>query len=1104
MKRTAKFCLLLQVLLIAAPVSTSVAAAVRAEESNFQRELLNRPSEIYQLGPGETTAIIAERLGLTLSQLRIYNQFRTFSKPFNILSNGDEIDIPSASFSGVAIKHNTSTSDNSSIGLETKIAGQSMIAADLVKSDDSKSAAANLARSKVTGAANEAIQKWLGQYGTVKTQISLDDEFSLQNSSIDWLLPLYETQDNLFYTQLGARNKDERNTVNVGLGVRYFTSNWMLGINSFYDEDLTGNNRRAGFGLEARTDYLQFAGNTYLRLSNWHQSRDFDDYNERPANGFDLRANAWLPAYPQLGGKLIYEQYYGDEVAIFGKDNRQSDPYAVTAGLNWTPFPLLTVGVDHKIGKARQNDTNVNVQLTWKPGESFDSQLSSDNVSATRLLENNMFDLVDRNNNIVLEYQKQELVKLRLSTSSINGSAGSTHPLSAQVNSKYDVKTVHWYADDLIAAGGEITIIDETHISVTLPAYKIEQQASSRAGEPASKPNMYTLNAVAEDINGNLSPRENVSITVMPPILSIDGDLTVTNDNAPADGVSTIGVTATIGDSNGHPVSQQQVTFTTTYSDSKTTEQTVITDISGMAHAEISSIVAGATVVTASAGTVSKNTTINFVGDDISSEHSTISISPSTIVADGKAHAVITLQARDEANNPVPEMVNKLSFQVTGVADTTTSKITESPVGSGNYIAEINGTTAGTAVITATLNGVTLDPLSATLVLTADSENLAPTLSSLTATPDTIPADGNTASQLQFTLKDVNGNAVSKQAVTFVSTLGTVGMVTENNGIYTAELTGTTPGEAIVTVQVGGSAFGTLSATVMLTMDISNLDPSRSALIATPDIIVANDEDTSQILLTLKDMNDNPVSGQPVTFITTLGTVNDLQDNNDGTYIATLKGTTAGTATVTVQIGNSNFGTLSANVELTGDPNTAEIAENNLTVPVNGMIADGASLNKVRAVVTDARGNPLPGITVAFSADNEAVLTTPSVITNEAGIAEATLHSTRVGDSNVIASLSAGTGNNQTVIVTFSATPPTALLIYRNGSVLAGNPVVGDVLTAIPQCASPPCGSPAAGYQWQVEDSPGSGTFRSITGATTEQYVVTTDTQRRKLQVAWQ
>ncbi|EPR3746023.1 inverse autotransporter beta domain-containing protein, partial [Escherichia coli] len=74
--------------------------------------------------------------------------------------------------------------------------------------------------------------------------------------------------------------------------------------------------------------------------SNWRSAPELDnDYEARPANGWDLRAEGWLPAWPQLGGKLVYEQYYGDEVALFGKDERQNDPHAITAGLSYTPVP---------------------------------------------------------------------------------------------------------------------------------------------------------------------------------------------------------------------------------------------------------------------------------------------------------------------------------------------------------------------------------------------------------------------------------------------------------------------------------------------------------------------------------------------------------------------------------------------------------------------------------------------------------------------------------------------------------------------------------------------------------------------------------------------
>ncbi len=58
---------------------------------------------------------------------------------------------------------------------------------------------------------------------------------------------------------------------------------------------------------------------------------------------------SWLPFYPQLGAKLACEQYYGDEVALFGTDNLQRSVcrYRRT---KLHAVPLVTVGTDYKAG----------------------------------------------------------------------------------------------------------------------------------------------------------------------------------------------------------------------------------------------------------------------------------------------------------------------------------------------------------------------------------------------------------------------------------------------------------------------------------------------------------------------------------------------------------------------------------------------------------------------------------------------------------------------------------------------------------------------------------------------------------------------------------
>ncbi|WP_237713274.1 inverse autotransporter beta domain-containing protein, partial [Candidatus Regiella insecticola] len=175
----------------------------------------------------------------------------------------------------------------------------------LSNTDNPTHAAINMARSAVVSEANASIGQWLNQFGTARVQLNIDNDFHLDGSALDFMLPLYDNSKSIVFTQLSARNKSGQNTFNIGAGARIFQNNWMFGVNTFFDHDLTANNRRIGLGAEAWADYLKLSANSYFSLNNWHQSQDFIDYNARPANGYDLRVEAYLPSYPQLGGKLM-------------------------------------------------------------------------------------------------------------------------------------------------------------------------------------------------------------------------------------------------------------------------------------------------------------------------------------------------------------------------------------------------------------------------------------------------------------------------------------------------------------------------------------------------------------------------------------------------------------------------------------------------------------------------------------------------------------------------------------------------------------------------------------------------------------------------------
>ncbi len=73
--------------------------------------------------------------------------------------------------------------------------------------------ASNITRSMVNDAANQEVKHWLNRFGTTQVNVNFDKKFSLKESSLDWLLPWYDSASYVFFSQLGIRNKDSRNTL---------------------------------------------------------------------------------------------------------------------------------------------------------------------------------------------------------------------------------------------------------------------------------------------------------------------------------------------------------------------------------------------------------------------------------------------------------------------------------------------------------------------------------------------------------------------------------------------------------------------------------------------------------------------------------------------------------------------------------------------------------------------------------------------------------------------------------------------------------------------------------------------------------------------------
>ncbi|PHM75259.1 inverse autotransporter beta domain-containing protein [Xenorhabdus kozodoii] len=334
--------------------------------------------------------------------------------------------------------------------------------------------AKSYALGKVNSTLSSETQKWLSAFGTVRINFGLDRKWALKDNSLDILLPLYDNKaDWLFFSQFGYRNKDSRNTINLGLGGRYFYQNWMYGLNTFYDHDVTGKNQRLGLGGEIWGDYIKFSANTYYRLSDWQQSRNFQDYYERSANGYDINGEFFLPAYPNLGMKLTYEQYFGDNVVLFDRDTKQKNPNLAKLGLTYTPIPLFTLGVNYKQGESGHTETQFLANLNFKFGIPFSTQFSPANVASMRTLAGSRYDLVERNNHIILDHLKRER-EILIALEPIVGYGHQEIPVNIPLPDDINIKNIRWIVADeaFLHNKGKLSADTGKNIVITLPSYQ--------------------------------------------------------------------------------------------------------------------------------------------------------------------------------------------------------------------------------------------------------------------------------------------------------------------------------------------------------------------------------------------------------------------------------------------------------------------------------------------------------------------------------------------------------------------------------------------------------------------------------------------------------
>ncbi|MCZ8558686.1 inverse autotransporter beta domain-containing protein, partial [Escherichia albertii] len=847
----------------------------------------------YMLGVLESPQTVAARFGITVDELRRLNQFRTFARGFDNVRQGDELDVPlmANNLAGRNLKEMQAERDGKDPQLQ--VAEVAQRGGSLLSQEINSDYAEDMARGWVASSASAQASDWLSRWGTAQVSLGIDEDFSLKSSSVDFLHPWYETPNNLVFSQHTLHRTDDRTQTNHGIGWRYFASDWMSGANLFIDHDLTRYHTRTGMGIEYWRDYLKLGGNAYLRLSNWRSAPELDnDYEARPANGWDLRAEGWLPVWPQLGGKLVFEQYYGDEVALFGKDERQNDPYSITAGLSYTPVPLISFSAEQRQGKQGENDTKIGMELTLQTGHSLQKQLDPDEVAARRSLVGSRYDLVDRNNNIILEYRKKELICLTL-TDPLKGNPGEVKSLVSSLQTKYALKAYGIDAAILQSAGGEVAVSGKD-IQVTIPPYRFTATPETD--------NAFPIAVTAEDTKGNYSRREESMVVVARPQLSLTSSmLTVDPQTLLADEKSMATLTYSARDANNHPIPGM-------------TLKTVIKGVQDVALSEWKDNGDGTYTQVITAGKTSGSLSLmpQFNGEDVakmpvmigivangaSRDTSTIETDQSNYIA-GKP-ILVTVTLKDDKGNLVSGSKDLLNNAV--MVDNTKSET------SRVWIEESDGSYKGN--YTADLSG---DALTAQLTLPgwktkhSDKFNIAADktsakISDMRVMTVNVVADTLDMHTVQVTVNDEHGNTVKQSAVSFKVTAGAALFVngmqqitvdTDENGIAAVNLTSNEAKLNTVEAEING-----ISQSVDVNFNHGNAVAQNSAITLDRTEYAAGELIT--VTVTLRDAQGNAVpdgaallSGSSVTVEGADGPSGSWT-GTDGTYTATWRAQTAG------------------------------------------------------------------------------------------------------------------------------------------------------------------------------------------------------------------
>jgi probable HAF family extracellular repeat protein len=404
-----------------------------------------------------------------------------------------------------------------------------------------------------------------------------------------------------------------------------------------------------------------------------------------------------------------------------------------------------------------------------------------------------------------------------------------------------------------------------------------------------------------------------------------------------------------------------------------------------------------------------------------SAANSSIAAAPGTVTANGTATTTLTVTAEDANGNPIAG--DSVVLSATGSSNTFTpiSGVTNS---SGVFTATLDSTLAQDETVKALIGGTVTETTGVDFV----PGPVAAAISSVTASPGTVTANGTATTTLTVTAEDANGNPIAGDAVVLTAT-GTgntfttpIDGTTNASGVFTTTLAAASVQDDTFHAVIAGT---TINETATVDFVPGPVSAATSSIAASPGTVTANGTATTTLTVTAEDANGNLISGATVTLSAT-GSSNTFTPisgttNASGVFTATLDSTVAQDETVKAVIA----GTVTETTGVDFVPGPVAAATSSIIATPGTVIANGTATTTLTVTAEDANGNLISGATVTLSATGSSNTFTPiSGTTNTSGVFTATLDSTFAQDETVKAVI-AGTVTETTGVDFVAAGPQT-------------------------------------------------------------------------------